>query len=106
MNLLESLARFLIVIHVIVILEQMIMVIFMPIRALFTTADGEECADWHEDDHYHLFQYNDNMYYDQESGEAFQQVHASGNKCRNPTDDPKGPYCFTKTDLKVDYQYR
>jgi hypothetical protein len=72
------------------------------------TKSGKTCVDWDYDDHYYFF------YYDDEGEEVSSRINelanyftnADGNYCRNPTSDPKGPYCITDPNVAVDSENR
>jgi len=69
-------------------------------------SSGNPCITWDYEDHYNFFYYDDEgvireqpVYY-----RADHFIDMGHNSCRNPTNDPKGPYCFT--DATIDDEDR
>jgi hypothetical protein len=70
------------------------------------TADGDDCIEWDSGDHFYFFQYDDDNAYTSDIGDRWRSVAQGNNNCRNPTNDPNGPYCFIDPNVSADYDTR
>jgi hypothetical protein len=71
-------------------------------------SSGNQCITWDYDDHYDFFYENDEGRERHYTGEEHMYYTANyfmenyQRFCRNPTHDPKGPYCFTDDTITDD----
>jgi hypothetical protein len=67
-------------------------------------SSGKPCIPWIRDNHYNFFYFNDegDVHDDDVINPAYYFTDKEISACRNPTKDPKGPYCFTDPTVKVE----
>ena len=68
---------------------------------LNSTTNGRDCVNWSDD---RVVNHDDNFNPDIETNVIEDALLGDHNYCRNPDNDPNGPWCYT-TDYRTKYDY-